>query len=87
MPRFNAAMVLDHRLDNQIVKKEDLRFSEQNTAEDYATSEFDIDRIPRSVIQKLDGLFMVLEAPNERKEGFIPPPSEVFYISSNQAEG
>ena len=86
MPRFShldPSSHLDHRLDNQIVKKEDLRFHEQDTAEDFATSQYMLDYIPRSVVRGISGLHMVLESPEPRGPEYVPHPNEVFYIASN----
>jgi hypothetical protein len=85
MPRFSSQF--DHRLDNQITRKEDLRFHEQETAEDFATAQYCIDFIPRSVILGATGKLMVLESPEPRLEGYIPHPDEVFYINSTPGEG
>ena len=84
MPRFSH---LDHRLDNQVVKKEDLRFHEQATAEEFATTQYLIDFIPRSVITGVSGLHMVVESPHPRNEEYVPHPREVFYINSTPGEG
>lgn len=82
MPRFNHHAVFDHRIDNQIVKKEDLRFHSQDTAEEFATSQYLTDFIPRSVIVGISGLLWVLENPEH-----VPHPNEVFYINSTPGEG
>jgi len=82
MPRFDYHSVLDHRIDNQIIKKEDLRFYEQETAEDFAATEYQTDFIPRSVVRLLSGMHIVLENPSH-----IPHPNEVFYINSMPGEG
>lgn len=87
MPRFNEYSAFDHRFDNQITKKEDLRFHDQTTAEEFATAEYAVDSVPRSVIRGLSGLHLVLESPEPREEGYTPHPSEVFYINSNSCEG
>lgn len=79
MPRFSH---LDHRLDNQIVKREDLRFHEQDTAEEFATSQYLVDFVPRSVILGATGLHMVIENPEH-----TPHPKEVFFINSSIGEG
>lgn len=84
MPRFSH---LDHRLDNQVVRKEDLRFHEQDTAEEFATAQYHLDSIPRSVIVGLSGLHFVIESPTPRNEGYTPHPREVFYINSTPGEG
>lgn len=78
---------MDHRIDNQIVKKEDLRFHEQDTAEEFATSQYLADFVPRSVVTGATGLHMVLESPEPRNPGYVPHPSEVFYINSTPGEG
>lgn len=82
MPRFNHQSAFDHRIDNQIVKKEDLRFHEKDTAEEFATSQYLMDFIPRSVILGVSGLHLVLENPDH-----VPHPNEVFYINSTPGEG
>jgi hypothetical protein len=82
MPRFDHHVAFDHRIDNQIIKKEDLRFHDPDTAEEFATSQYLTDFIPRSVILGATGLHMVLENPEH-----IPHPSEVFYIDSTPGEG
>jgi hypothetical protein len=81
MPRFHQGS-LDHRLDNQIGLKRDLRFTEQSTAEDYATSLYLSDSVPRSVIEGTMGGFVVLENPQK-----VFHPHEVFYINSTPCEG
>lgn len=81
MSRFNEAFMFDHRFDNQVVKKEDLRFPEQDTAEDFATAQFKSDSIPRSVIRGASGLHLVLENPTHEVH-----PHEVFYINSIPGE-
>lgn len=86
MLRFNYS-VFDHRIDNQIVKKEDLRFYEQDTAEDFAIAQYGMDFIPRSVVRGVAGRMMILESPEPREEGYIPHPNEVFYINSTPGEG
>jgi hypothetical protein len=82
MPRFDHHHPFDHRLDNQIVKKEDLRFHEQETAEDFATTQYLADFVPRSVIRGVSGLHLVLENPEH-----VSHPNEVFYINSMPCEG
>ena len=82
MPRFSHCSGMDHRIDNQIVKKEDLRFHEQDTAEEFATSQYLADFVPRSVILGVSGLHMVIENPEH-----APHPNEVFYINSTPGEG
>lgn len=86
MPRFDYHSVLDHRIDNQIVKKEDLRFHDQETAEDFATTQYMTDFIPRSVIIGTTGLHLVLESPETRGDGYMPHPKEVFFIDSSYLE-
>lgn len=81
MPRFHEG-VFDHRLDNQITRKEDLRFVDQETAEDFATSQYLTDFIPRSVILGAMGKLRVLENPTH-----VEHPQEVFYINSTPCEG
>lgn len=83
MPRFSQCHVFDHRIDNQIIHKEDLRFSEQDSAEDFAAAEYKTDAIPRSVVRGVSGLHMVLESPDTRGPDYIPHPNEVFYINSD----
>lgn len=87
MPRFDHHLPLDHRLDNQITKKEDLRFHSRELAEEFATTEYLTDFIPRSVITGVTGLHIVLECPHPRNEGYVPHPREVFYINSTPGEG
>lgn len=84
MPRFDYHSNIDHRLDNQIIEKRDLRFHEQDTAEDFAITEYQTDVIPRSVLRETPDvdLFQVLENPNHD-----PNPNEVFYINSMPGEG
>lgn len=82
MPRFDHHSVFDHRVDNQIVKKEDLRFHSQEVAEEFATAQYFFDFIPRSVIVGVSGLHLVLENPEH-----VEHPKEVFYISSAPGEG
>ncbi len=86
MPRFDYHYMLDHRIDNQIVEKKDLRFHEQDTAEEFATAQYLTDFIPRSVILGLSGMYMVLECPTRTPET-APHPQEVFYINSAPVEG
>lgn len=87
MPRFDYHDGLDHRLDNQIVKKEDLRFHNPDTAEEFAIAQYMRDFIPRSVIKGATGLHLVLESPMERRPEDDPHPHEVFYINSAPGEG
>jgi len=88
MPKlFDYHHPFDHRLDNQIVKKEDLRFHSAETAADFATSEYMTDFIPRSVIQGFSGLHMIIECPHPRPRGYVPHPRETFYINSVPGEG
>lgn len=82
MPRFDHHSIFDHRVDNQIVKKEDLRFHSQDVAEDFATAQYLTDAIPRSVILGATGLHLVLENP-----AHVDHPNEVFYINSAPVEG
>lgn len=78
MPRFDSI----HVLDNQVVKKEDVRFESQEIAEEFATTQYNTDYIPRSVIRLLSGLHLVLENPDHEVH-----PNEVFYINSTPGEG
>lgn len=78
---------LDHRLDSQIVKKEDLRFHDKETAEEFATAQYQIDAVPRSVILGASGLHFVLECPTPRNSDYVAHPREVFYINSTPCEG
>lgn len=84
MPRFNCHSILDHRLDNQVTEKKDLRFHQQDTAEDFATMEYQTDVIPRSVLREAPGLdlFMIVENPEH-----VQNPNEVFFINSMPGEG
>lgn len=82
MPRFDVLSVIDHRLDNRIIDKKDLRFTEQETAEDFATAQYKADFIPRSVIKGLSGLHLVFENPEHTFH-----PHEVFFINSMPEEG
>lgn len=82
MPRFDYHSIFDHRIDNQIIAKEDLRFLKQETAEEFATAEYQTDFIPRSVVRMLSGMHIVLENPTH-----ISHPNEVFYINSMPGEG
>lgn len=84
MPRFSH---LDHRLDNQIVNKKDLRFQSQDAAEEFATSQYLTDFIPRSVIEEVPGLFMIEECPGRVSGYGIMSPKEVFYIDYSVGEG
>ncbi len=85
MPRFNQVSVLDHTLDNEVRAKKDLRFSEQETAEEFATTQYQTDFIPRSVVpdEESEGqVFMILENPTE-----VGRAREVFHINSMPGEG
>lgn len=86
MPRFSQYSTFDHRIDNQVIKKEDLRFHDQGTAEEFATAQYSADSIPRSVILGLSGLHIVLESPYPRGLDYTPHPREVFYINSMNGE-
>jgi len=81
MPRFHHG-VADHRLDNQVGLKRDLRFTEQEAAEDFATTQYLSDFIPRSVVKGATGLHLVLENPTHEEH-----PNEVFFINSTSCEG
>lgn len=83
VPRFNQCITFDHRLDNQVTRKDDLRFPEQDSAEEFATAQYLTDYVPRSVIRGLTGLYMVLESPSPRGLGYAPHPNEVFYINDS----
>jgi methyl coenzyme M reductase alpha subunit len=87
MPLFSQYTAFDHRIDNQIIKKEDLRFHDEGSAAEFATTQYLSDFIPRSVIVGMTGLHMVVESPHPRLEGYIPHPREVFYINSTPGEG
>lgn len=82
MPRFDHHSIFDHRLDDRIVQKEYLRFSEQDTAEDFAIAQYRTDFIPRSVVKGFTGLHMILENHHN-----IRHPHEVFYVDSVPEEG
>lgn len=82
MPKFDYHASFDHRIDNQIVAVEDLRFHSQETAEEMATAQYKVDFIPRSVILGVTGSHMILENPEH-----FPHPNEVFYIESMPGEG
>lgn len=82
MPKFDYHALFDHRMDNKVIKKEDLRFHAQDTAEDFATAQYSADFVPRSVILLASGTHIVLENPDH-----ISHPNEVFYINSSPAEG
>lgn len=88
MPRFDYhAPTLNHLLDNQIMEKRDLRFQEQDVAEQFATTQYLTDFIPRSVVRGVSGMHLVLESPGPRAADYEPHPNEVFYINSIPAEG
>lgn len=81
MPRFYEGS-MDHRLDNQVSLKQDLRFSDQQAAEDFAIAQYRADAIPRSVIRGAGGGHFVLEDPSRQGH-----PHEVFHINSTPCEG
>lgn len=81
MPRFHHGG-FDHRLDSQIMQKRDLRFTDQETAEDFATTQYMTDFIPRSVVKGLSGSLIVVENPEH-----IEHPHEIFHINSTLCEG
>lgn len=81
MPRFSPTF-FDHRMDNAVINKEDLRFHDPETAEEFAETQYLTDFIPRSVIKGASGLHLVLENPTHEHH-----PNEVAFINSNVCEG
>lgn len=81
MPRFSQ-YAFDHRIDNQIIEREALRFDDQEAAEDFATVQYLADAIPRSVILGVSGLYFILENTSHEVH-----PNEVFYINSIPGDG
>lgn len=82
MPRFHHP-AFDHRADNAVVNKADLRFVDKEVAEEFAIAQYMTDFIPRSVILgSISSSFLVLENPEH-----VPHPNEVFYIDSTPGEG
>lgn len=75
-------MRFDHSLDNYVGRKEDLRFVEQQDAEDFATAQYQGYCIPHAVVPDEAGMFQVKEV-----MGVPTDESAVFFINSMPGEG
>jgi len=76
MPKF------DHRFDNFVQKKEDLRFTQedQEIAEDYAISQYQMYYQPQSVVRLADGMLQVIET--EFLRNLPGTVEQVFHVDS-----
>jgi hypothetical protein len=92
MPKF------DHRFDNQVQNKKDLRFTTQEDAEDYAVGQYSMYFSPQVVYMTASELYAVREEGDEEAEQFctsgeLPGPGgqdlwfEVARINSMPGEG
>lgn len=77
-----AAMAkgFDHRLDIEVARKEDLRFTCPEDAELFATAQYMAYYVPHAVLPEEGDMYSV-------KEAVLPPPAAVFYINSMPGEG
>jgi len=71
MPKF------DHRFDSQIQKKEDLRFTTQDVAEDFAVSQYQAYGAAQNVVPAEDtpGALRVIECESRL-------PQSVYFVNS-----
>lgn len=77
MPKF------DHRFDNAVTKKEDVRFTEQEEAEDYAVAQYNMYFQPQAVLVEKDtGMLYV----KEFMLGYCPSEA-TFIIYQSFGEG
>lgn len=76
MPKF------DHRFDNFVQRKEDVRFTpeEQQVAEDYAISQYNMYCVPQSVVRLADGLLQVIET--EFLRNLPGTVEQIFHVDS-----
>lgn len=76
MPKF------DHRFDNQVQRKEDIRFApdDQVTAEDYAVAQYQMYCVPQSVVRLADGMLQVMET--EFLQNLPGTVEQIFYVNS-----
>jgi hypothetical protein len=85
MPKF------DHRFDNQVQNKKDLRFTTQEDAEDYAIGQYSMYCVPQIVYNTAWELYVVREEGDEEAENNCSyeqdPWIEVARINSMPGEG
>jgi hypothetical protein len=79
------APAFDHRLDNYIGEKKDLRFARQEDAEVFATCQYMAYGMPHSVLLRSDDMYMVVEDINPQIPG--SDHTVVFHINSMPGEG